>query len=332
MARYVGSNRSEIIYGSNFRDIIDGNGGNDDIYGKAGADDLYGGSGNDYIYGGDGADYLWGGSGVNDLWGGWGYDRFVMSNRNDHYSDDVIHDFRFGDDQIDVRAWGVSSIDQLRDILQTDSHNNIVFRATYNGYGHYLMVEDYHPFKLSARDFVFDNGGSVDDVGTRYGDVMFGSQYGDLLGGAGGSDKLLGGNGSDTLLGDEGTDRLYGGSGRDKLTGGEGRDRLTGGDGADTFFFNELSDSNGRQRDHILDFNRAYDLIDVSKIDADKSTGADDAFTFIGDSVFTGVGQINITRSGDHIVVAGNTDLDTEAEFQFTVHDISKLGSADFIL
>ena len=332
MARYIGSNRSEVIYGSNFRDIIYGNGGADDIYGKGGADDLYGDSGNDYIYGGDGADYLWGGTGTNDLWGGWGYDRFITSNRNSGYSDDLIHDFHSGSDQIDLRSWGVSSMDQLRDILLTDHDNNVVFHATYNGYGHSLIIDGYHPNELSARDFVFDKGGSRDETGTRYGDVMFGSQSSDTLDGAGGADKILGGNSSDKLFGGEGADRLYGGTGNDKLAGDAGRDQLVGGGGVDTFIFNEVTDSRGSQRDTIVDFKRAYDHIDVSGIDADKSTAGDDAFTFVGDSVFTGVGQINFTRSGSDIIVAGNTDTDTDAEFQFIIHDIRSINVGDFIL
>ena len=117
MARYFGTNRSEIIYGSNFRDIIHGNGGNDDIYGRDGHDDLYGDAGNDRLYGGYGDDYMRGGEGQNTYTGGYGYDIYAMSNRSVGYTEDRITDFRPRSDKIDVSAWGISSFDQILAIM-----------------------------------------------------------------------------------------------------------------------------------------------------------------------------------------------------------------------
>ncbi len=105
---FYGTNASESIYGTSSHDVIYGYGGND--Y-------LYGGFGNDHLYGGSGDDDLVGGSGINTLYGGGGYDWFIMSARSTSSSDDLIADFEFGYDKIDVSAWGVSDFSQIKAIL-----------------------------------------------------------------------------------------------------------------------------------------------------------------------------------------------------------------------
>lgn len=332
MVTYIGNNRSEIIVGSRAGDTIRGNGGNDELYGKEGSDNLSGGTGNDYLAGGDGNDYMEGGAGINEYWGSSGYDRFVMSPRNVGYTDDTIRDFKPHVDLINLRAWGISSFEQVRAIAESDRNGGIVLTAEYNGYGHFLTIDHNRLSELSGRDFIFDNSRERDDTGTRFGDIMFGSRYGDQINGAGGNDEVIGGLGDDRLNGGTGNDHLLGGTGRDTLTGGAGRDRLEGNSGADIFRFVNAQDTAGDERDVILDFLKDYDTIDVSEIDADTTTAGNQAFEFAGNSIFTAVGQLIFSRQGDSVVIAGNTDTDTIAEFQIVINGIFTPRESDFIL
>ena len=97
--------------GTNLSDVLGGTSGDDTIYGYGGHDSISGLAGNDSVFGGAGDDDLIGGTGVNDYWGGSGYDWFIMSQRTTAgFSDDVIYDFTFDVDQIDVSTWGVREL------------------------------------------------------------------------------------------------------------------------------------------------------------------------------------------------------------------------------
>ncbi len=332
MVTYIGDNTSEIIIGSKGGDKILGNGGNDDLYGKEGSDNLSGGTGNDYLAGGDGNDNLQGGAGINEYWGSSGYDTFKMSSRNVGYTDDTIRDFKPFVDLIDLRAWGVSSFEQVRAIAESNRSGGVLLNAEYDGYGHFLTIDDIRLSELNSRDFIFSNSSEQDDRGTRFNDVMFGSRFGDQINGADGNDKLIGGSGNDRLNGADGNDHLIGGAGQDTLTGDAGRDRLEGNTGADIFRFVKAADTAGDELDVILDFLRNYDVIDVSEIDADTTKAGNQAFEFAGNSIFTGIGQLIYSKQGDSIVIAGNTDTDTIAEFQIVINGIFTPRESDFIL
>src|SRR5262249_33307937 len=77
--------------------------------------------------------------------------------------------------------------------------------------------------------------------------------------------------------------------GANVMVGGLGADTLTGGAGADTFKFTSMKDSvndttsAGQPKwDVITDFEHGTDKIDLSKIDANPNTTADDAFMKVG--------------------------------------------------
>ena len=80
-------------------------------------------------------------------------------------------------------------------------------------------------------------------------------------------------------------------------------------------------------------FNRAEgDRIDLSQIDA-IAGGADDAFSFIGKSAFSGIaGQLRYFASGGSAYLAGDTDGDGSADFIVEVDGLTNLTAADFIL
>jgi Ca2+-binding RTX toxin-like protein len=163
----------------------------------------------------------------------------------------------------------------------------------------------------------------------------------DVLNGGDGTDWLIGGDGNDILtgdlgnpffpsfgttkdflLGESGNDILSGGLGNDELRGGLDSDILTGGLGDDTFFYgdNDAPPSLVLTREVITDFNIAgNDTIDLSGIDANTGTGADDAFTFItgfvGGDPFGGIPQQLNLDPTTH-VLSGYVDSFAGADFE----------------
>ncbi|SEI43074.1 M10 family metallopeptidase C-terminal domain-containing protein [Pseudomonas sp. NFR16] len=82
------------------------------LYGYWGNDTLAGGAGNDILEGNAGNDVLTGGLGADKLTGGTGNDRFVFTSSGDSYagSSDLITDFIWGEDKLDVAALGVTGL------------------------------------------------------------------------------------------------------------------------------------------------------------------------------------------------------------------------------
>jgi Ca2+-binding RTX toxin-like protein len=149
-------------------------------------------------------------------------------------------------------------------------------------------------------------------------------------------------NVADLVLGFGGNDVLNGLSGNDVLVGGTGRDTMTGGLGNDKFLFSTAAEAgNGTNattgRDVITDFVRGQDLIDLSGIDANAALGGNNAFTFIGGSAFTGLGQVRAFTSGTDTIIQGNvsgTNANVEFEIQLTgtYTGANALAANDFIL
>jgi Ca2+-binding RTX toxin-like protein len=287
------------------------------------------------------------------------------------FSDDLIWDFQFDVDVVDLRAWGVSDFSQVLALLESDSYGDATLNAYYAGHDHVLTFDDVAPFELIASDFIFANPAAISAAGTSLDDVMFGSRLNDslsggtgfdiLLGGIGsdilnggaGNDDLIGGDGddrlsggadsdllegdaeADVLRGDAGRDFLYGGSGNDRLRGGTGTDDLDGGTGADRFVFDdgEFGGTSRATADYIADFYRSEgDRIDLAPVDAILG-GADDAFTFIGTASFSGTaGQLRYFRSDGDTFVAGDLDGDRVADFLIFVEGSHSLNAADFWL
>ncbi|KRB65039.1 type I secretion C-terminal target domain-containing protein [Pseudomonas sp. Root71] len=201
------------------------------------------------------------------------------------------------------------------------------------------------------------------------------------------NDKLTGNATANTLIGGAGNDTLTGGAGNDLLIGGTGLDKLYGGTGADKFDFNALSEMGlgAALRDVIGDFKTSEgDKIDLSTLDANLATVANDAFSFIGSSAFSSnaagqvvIGDFNLrdvigdfkTSEGDKIdlstldanlatvandafsfigssafssnaagqlrfaggILYGSTDADTAAEFEIQLLGVNTLKVTDLI-
>lgn len=101
--------------------------------------------------------------------------------------------------------------------------------------------------------------------------------------GGSGADTIKGNKAANELTGNGGADKLVGGSGADTLFGGAGKDTLTGGKQGDTFLFTSLSDSGiGSGADKINDLSTRNDTINLQAIDADTTTGGNQAFHLSG--------------------------------------------------
>ena len=99
------------LKGMGGHDRLEGGSGNDKLDAGSGDDKLEGGSGRDRLYGGKGDDRLEGGAGDDRMTGGSGEDIFVFQKGGGR---DVVTDFRYGRDEIDVsRLAGVNSLSDL---------------------------------------------------------------------------------------------------------------------------------------------------------------------------------------------------------------------------
>ncbi|NBU29859.1 MAG: hypothetical protein EBS42_17085, partial [Caulobacteraceae bacterium] len=141
--------------------------------------------------------------------------------------------------------------------------------------------------------------------------------------GDGGNDRLEAGRKDDILAGWDGDDVLIGGGGGDSLSGGTG---------ADTFILQSTRDSRTNDMDRIYDFNHSQgDLIDLSKIDADKTLNKDQAF-HLGGSIFTHVaGELIQTKDSNRYLLQGDVNGDGIADFSIYVTVGSPLVGSDFI-
>lgn len=157
---------------------------------------------------------------------------------------------------------------------------------------------------VSLRQNITEGGWATGDRISYFENVR-GSHHADTLSAARSGSLIEGRDGADVLSGHDGQDTLIGGRGADSLWGGNGRDK---------FKFESVSDSPWPASDHdvILDFQKGFDKIDLSAIDANTATAADNAFgKMIWSSTpymrtdFT-AGTINVHHAGGDTWVALN--------------------------
>ena len=180
--------------------------------------------------------------------------------------------------------------------------------------------------------------GIEDVVGSSFGNSITGNGVANTLDGGAGNDFLFGLAGDDTLIGGAGNDTLDGGSNDDLLFGGSGGDSLTGGSGADTFLFTNISDMSlgDGPGDHIVDFERGIDRIDLSGIDANVNAAGNQSFVIVDE--FTGsAGQLKAIPEWRGTGQAWLMDVDGDgaADGRIMVHTTTAfnfLTSSDFIL
>jgi serralysin len=174
-------------------------------------------------------------------------------------------------------------------------------------------------------DFLAGTALADDMFGLAGSDVLRGGAGNDYLDGGAGNDSLYGGSGNDMLKGGGGADLVSGNDGKDVLIGGSGGDVLFGGTGADSFKYMSITESTLLNPDTLADFSSADgDKIDLSAIDADMLTAANDPFSYIGPAGFSGV-------AGELHFVGGFLEGDGVADFRIEV-GVAALAAGDIIV
>jgi Ca2+-binding RTX toxin-like protein len=323
---------------------VEGTVSNDVITGSAGANGLYGNDSDDVLRGGDGADRLDGGNGI-DIASYYNSSVGVTVNlaTNTGSGGDAAGDKFYsienvngsqGNDSLTgnagtngLQGWGGDDI--LRggagaDILDGGANRDLV-----------SYWDSAVGVNVSLLTGVGTGGDAQGDTYVAIENVN-GSQGADSLVGNNGVNLLNGYDGNDSIDGAGGHDLLDGGAGNDQLHGGSAMDQLTGGAGADAFIFvtTTESPSTAAGRDLITDFSHPQgDRIDLSLIDANTGVAGDQAFTYIGTALFTGVaGQLHTWYDAGQTIVSGDTNGDQIADFAIALTGILSPAAADFVL
>ena len=90
----------------------------------------------------------------------------------------------------------------------------------------------------------------------------------------------------------------------------------------------------GANADRITDFSHAQgDRIDLAAIDANAGVAGDQAFSFIGSGLYTGVaGQLRYAVAGSTTTIAGDLNGDSVSDFHIVLTGAIGLVAADFVL
>ena len=162
---------------------------------------------------------------------------------------------------------------------------------------------------------LFLTGSAANGTGNALANAISGTAGANTLRGLGGNDTFQGAKGADTVIGGGGDD-VFKYAGVAASTPGS-RDRIRAGDGAAAF------EGAGQADD---------DKFDLSGIDANRTTGGNDAFSFGG----MGLGRVWATASGSSTLIRANVDNDAAPEFELLIEDGTVLATAytaaDFIL
>jgi Ca2+-binding RTX toxin-like protein len=325
---------NDILTGSAGNNLLDGRGGDDVLNGLGGIDILRGSDDDDVLNGGDGNDVLYGESGADHLDGGTGIDTASYYLRPEAVVVDLAAGNGSGGEAEGDTLVGIENISgsQGSDTLSGDAGAN-----TLQGW---------------IGDDVLRGRGGADKMDGGVG-IDLVSYWGEATGvtvnlatgiGSGGNaagdtfaaiENVNGSAGGDTLTGSSGANALNGFESNDVLSGGAGKDLLTGGTGADRFAYASIADSVvGANADRIADFSHAQgDRIDLALIDANTGAPGDQAFSFIGAGLYTGVaGQLRFAVSGGVTTIAGDVNGDSVSDFHIQLTGAIGLVAADFIL
>ncbi len=281
---------------------------------RAGEDVVFDGSaetdGYFLTYGGFGVDAITGGQQDDGFY--FGSDRFGGSDRVDGQGGTLDQLGLQGDHTITFGADQLSAIEMIVLLTGVDT------RFGANGGSRFDYDLTMHDGNVDAGQLMYVKGNAlaVDETLVFDGSAELDGRF-----------AVYGGRGDDTLIGGAGADDLQGGAGSDTLNGGLGADLLQGGTGADTFVYGATAESSGSGIDQILDF-ESGDKIDLSAIDADgNAANGDTAFTFIGESAFTGAaGELRAVFANGAWTVEGDTNGDGVADLILSVtapnHDL----------
>ncbi len=316
--------------------------------GNALANSITGGTGADTLTGGAGADTLDGAGGDDVLAGGAGNDVYIVA------AGSVTITELAGEGTDTVRT-------ALAAFTLAAEVENLVFTGTGNfagdgNDGDNLLTGGAGADTLTggAGNDTLDGGVGIDSLVGGAGDDTY------IVDNAGDRVEEVAGGGNDTVrtslatytlaanienlvytgtgtfagTGNADANAITGGARADTLRGGGGADTLTGGGGADRFVLSDATQSPVATPITIADFSTADgDRIDLSGMDANSATPANDSFTFIGTALFSGVaGEVRIQAVGADLQVLGDLNGDGTADFAITLTALTTLVATDIVL
>ena len=306
------------------------------IIGDAGANVLNGTSRNDHMFALAGRDTLKAGNGNDKLDGGSGKDLMIGGNGNDTYlvrdSTDIVRETSAGGGtdtvQSFVTSYTLPAFVENGQIMLTGSASltgNTLNNTLFAGLGNNTLSGGEGSDTVSY-------GAGVNGAGVT---VSLANELAQNTGGSGSDtlisiENLIGSAFADHLIGNDANNSLRGNAGIDTLTGAGGIDVLVGGAGNDVFKFDALTDLGVtvETTDTVSDFT-AGDLLDLSALDADTTSGSDDAFSPNLVTAFDAAGQLQFENG----VLYGNTDLDfTTVEFVLNLPGVTTLTAVDLIV
>jgi len=311
---------------SGIENLSGSNTGNDTLSGNAGANTLQGWGGDDVLRGGAGADTLEGGAGT----------------------DTASYYTGAAGVTVDLGAGTAAGGDATGDVLsgiETLSGSNLGGDVLTGNAGANKLQgwggDDV--LRGGAGADVLEGGAGTDtasyytgqvgvEVSLTIGAGSGGDAAGDTLSGI---ENLSGSQGSDGLEGTAGANGLQGWNGDDTLLGRGGKDTLTGGAGADHYSFLTPGDSVvGANADVVTDFSHAQgDLVILGDIDANTGAAGDQAFSFIGANLYSGVaGQLRYAIGNGVTTIAGDVNGDKVSDFHIILTGSIALVAADFAL
>ena len=352
----LGGAGNDVLLGLAGVDTLAGEAGNDLLDGGAGADIMAGGGGNDVYLVDNVGDYVWeaGGNGYDTVITSVSYalapqsfvevlrtadetattplnltgntqNNLIIGNAGDNILDGGVN--------WDTTAFAYAGTDTLRglggnDAYYVDTIDDTVIELAGEGYD-----------TVFARyTYVLTPGAAVEKLATANAAAagpldLTGNEFGQQVIGNAGDNVLRGLAGNDVLVGGAGNDRLYGGSGNDRLEGGAGADTFLFETAGDSCAYAMRSDGHKIMPDIITDFTQGTDKIDISGIDANTGTAANDAFTFIGSAAFTHqAGQLRFESAGGSTSIYADVDGDGFADMQIMLQTPVTLTAADFVL
>jgi Ca2+-binding RTX toxin-like protein len=300
--------------------------GGDTLTGSSGTNVLHGWGGNDTLIGLTGDDLLRGGAGLDSLYGDEGTDTATYHDSALAVTVDLAAGTGAGGD---AQGDSVSGIENLTgsnvggDTLTGNGGTNVL-----HGWGGDDLLRggagadtleggvgtDLASYYNSATAVTVDLAAGTGSGGDAQGDILVSIE------------NINGSNFNDTMTGNGGANALRGLAGRDMLTGGSGADR---------FVYAATSESAvGANRDVITDFSQTQgDRIDLSAIDANAGASGNQAFTFIGTGLYTGVaGQLRYAVGGGQTVIAGDVNGDGTSDFHIALTGSIALAAGDFVL
>ena len=308
----TGSNYNDKLTGDAAANLLNGGAGNDVLNGGAGLDRMTGGDGSDTYYVDNTGDVV---TEINATASIGGSDTVYSSLSVYTLGANVEHG------RVVTTGAGILTGNSLDNTLYSGAGSNVLDGSTGVDTASYVYSGSAVTASLAVTT-AQNTGGSGSDILLGI-ENLTGSNYNDKLTGNAVANLLSGGVGNDTLLGEGGNDTLIGSTGKDVLTGGIGND---------IFDFNALAETGltSSTWDIITDFTRGADKIDLSTLDANTATLANDAFNSVigSTAAFSTAGQLKVAGG----VLYGNTDVDSAAEFAIQIIGTSSLTTADFML